>query len=199
MKVYLFRSPLARILTGVSLTWVLLLAVGCGELTQVKQNGGVRVTLTPMPPATPEPPREAEDSAAKPNTPRPAPTAVPAISDRSDANGTLAIMPISKQRSLSAFGHCVAHYLREVRYMPRKIPFGGGVVDITRDFDSEAQQWMAIGLCLEYAPRPKVDDISGKCIISAMRWYMREYPEAESIAPVVAAVSCLPAYELAER
>ena len=98
-------------------------------------------------------------------------------------------------RSLPAFGHCVAHYLREVRYLPTELPLGDGVVNITRSYDTEAQQWMSIGLCLEHSPRPAVDDTSGKCIVSAMQWYMREHPESGHIAPVVAAVSCLPAYQ----
>ena len=109
---------------------------------------------------------------------------------------TPSVAPVgSKQRSLPIFGHCVEHYLREVSYLPRELPFGDGVVELTRDYDKQAQEWVAIALCLEHAPRPDVDDVSGKCIVSAMRWFMREYPESEDVAPAVGALSCMPAYQ----
>ncbi len=98
------------------------------------------------------------------------------------------------QRSLEAFGSCVAHYAQEIEYLPAELPLGEKVVQIAHGFDQEAKQWMSVGLCLEYAPRPRVDDVSGKCLVTAMRWYRYEFPESEHLALPVAGVACLPAY-----
>ena len=108
------------------------------------------------------------------------------VSEAVDSNGA---------RSLTTFGGCVAHYAREIEYLPDELPFGDSVVGIANNFDSEAKQWMSIGLCLDYAPRLKVDDVSGKCLVSAMEWYSYEYPESNHLAQAVAGVACLPAFE----
>ena len=100
----------------------------------------------------------------------------------------------NRSRSLESFGHCVGHYSREIEYLPNNLPFEETNLNFSSKFDREAKQWMSIGLCLDFTPRPQVDDVSGKCLIAAVQWYAGEYPESEALAPAVAAVACLPAY-----
>lgn len=98
-------------------------------------------------------------------------------------------------RSLSSFGHCVGHYAKEITYLPDQLPFEDDTVRFSGVYDDEARQWMSIGLCLAYAPQPQVDDVSGKCLLAAMKWYREEYPESARLAMPVAATACLPAYQ----
>ena len=93
-------------------------------------------------------------------------------------------------RSLASFGECVAHYAQEIEYLPKQLPFNDQIINIAGNFDRESLGWMSIGLCLDYAPRPNIDDVSGKCIVQAMKWYADEYPESIHLATRVAATAC---------
>lgn len=74
----------------VALVLLVILSLGCEELTQLQ--AGDALVSTPMPPSTPEQPRGGEESGAAPSTPRSAATPEPANTPIS-AGTPLAVLP----------------------------------------------------------------------------------------------------------
>ena len=106
-------------------------------------------------------------------------------------------------QSLEAFGACINHYHRELRFAPwdTEITVKDGIVwgQFGRGFgDGDRDVWvetLPVALCLDYAPTPSRDELSAKCVIETAEWYLREYPDIKYAVGPFALVSCLPPYD----
>ena len=104
-------------------------------------------------------------------------------------------------QSLEAFGGCINHYHRELRFAPwdTQITVKDGIVwgQFGNGFAGNSDEWLVtlpVALCLDYAPTPSRDELSAKCVVEAAEWYLREYPGIEYAVGPFALVACLPPY-----
>ncbi len=105
-------------------------------------------------------------------------------------------------QSLEAFGGCINHYHRELRFAPwdTEITVKDGILwgQFGNGFAGNSDEWLVtlpVALCLDYAPTPSRDELSAKCVVETAEWYLREYPDIEYAVGPFALVSCLPPYD----